>query len=390
MHSLRQYSKQTGEPRKSGLHAESSVSTSVVVKQDLNNLMHNEQHVYYDLFLSNQTDRRIKAKFVDTRSVPLISIPSDYKLSVVRLQADLKDIGMFRISNRVLTVTLYYAPDNLVATQQLFLGRPQDFRIFDFNEIVYGYFGINQSILAAYNNIVAQYEAIYGPGSWAASSGAGQQPPGVVYDEDNNFFKFYTPIENEDSLATGLQLYLNRELAFLMDSANLDFANENYSGNNNPNLFPDNVKVIFLQSYQNNNVTTFPQSADPAQLFIENTQVWQTVERWWKARKLLIVSSSIGSRPEFIASTDSQGRNINYSILTDVQLNFNTDNFSPGTSIRYQPLEYRIIDITKDSPLNNIEFNFLIQDVDGSVQDLQLFPGDAVTMKVMFIKSLTA
>lgn len=378
----RQYQNK-GPPQKSGLinNADVQPENVLIVRHDISNVVHSEENIYYDVSLYNSSEFNIPAFFSDNRSVPLINIPSNYKLSVVKMQADLKGIGMFKYGSIDLTMTLYYAPDNLTATYRIFIpGKNPEFRLFDFNSFTEGTFGFNATALTAYNDIVAQYEAIHGPGSWT-TSGAGQYPPGARFDNSTGLFEVYTPIENAESNPNRLQLIFNEQLAFFMDSLQFNY---------DTSVSPPTATVLFYPGYQNQQVKTFgPLAPDPAQQFIINSQTWQTIERWWISRKLLMTSTSIGTRSESIGSYDTQGNNVNFNILTDVSIDFNTTDFSPGASILYFPTaEYRILDLIRDTALSTIDFTFYIQNVDGTIEQLSLAPGDSLTFKLLFTKSL--
>lgn len=99
----------------------------------------------------------------------------------------------------------------------------------------------------------------------------------------------------------------------------------------------------------------------------------------------LIFQTGVGpSRQEYAPSLNGDGQGGNIPIITDFQP-INNLGFDIRTQMQYTPPgEYRLIDLTQDTPLNNFDFNVSWQTVKGDLIPLNLPPFSSLTVKIMF------
>ena len=391
---------------KSGAYADANdVSVS---KIDVKNLIHQEVNIYYDFTYRNKRGFDFSfddaeggledAVFNNTQNTVLIERPADYKLSCIRFEANTDNIPML-VTNDDYRIRLYYYPDNIFSEFIIFqrLSSPTGKLrpIYTFGNLIDAppkvstvpndsdYGGINQCIRAAQTDLINQYEAIHGPGSWV-TDGRPTTPPFITYD-NSGFFTFYTDIQNYEGNPNAVQLYISPPLKRLFEGMTLS-SNYNYYPYDQNQGYTQYGKPLFIIQPNNANIAILYPGTDPV---ISSPQQYQSIESWWKVKRLILVSDTIGVRSETISTTDSDGRSIYYNILTDFTIALNTTGNSPATQLRYVPTaEYRILDIVNDQPLTNINLKVYTQDVDGKVSPLKLSPGDGFSGKLLFTKSI--
>lgn len=371
-----------GATGKSGAYANPIDERTAII--DVKNLIHQEENIYYNFSFVNQQDVIVDAIFNDNRNTPILQKPSNFKAAIVRFECSTDDIPMFRtVEEGYFAVSLYYFPDNLSSTIELFNGVPT--LIFTFSDLIDAPQGLNAKLLEAFNSLVTQYEVIHGPGSWV-TDGNPEQAPFVIFNQATNLFVFYNDPASIDSNPDGVQVYLSRELHRLFEGIP-NSIRQNYYGYNNPALQRVTWEKVYYYIQPNDaNVVTLGVGTDPV---VAMTQNYQSIEAWWKVKKVVLVSESVGIRSESVATSFSNGNNVVYNILTDFTMELNTTDSSPATQLRYIPsAEYRILDLINDVPLSSINIQVYTQDVFGTLRRLRLLPGDSFSGKILFTKSI--
>lgn len=345
--------------------------------------MCSEENVYLNVTIHNdESDNGIYAKYSETRNSAIIDNPSDYEMSIIRFDMPSTNIPKFDMNRpEELTITYYYPDDNLVSKQILPLFQvsyydgleERDSFVWYFNQVCVS---INEALLTAYNDIVAQYEVIHGGGSWAASGGP-QKESTIIYDPTTQLFTFYNPQLMADSNPNRIELWMNHALFRLFESLFSEF--HGYSQ-------PDGLefRMIVRDMFLGKNAETLLGTD-----YYKNTQEYSSLTLWYKVYKIVIVSNSLISRKEFITlsrpnSSGAQGNVNSLGILQDFDYSFNKPNVE---RITYIPTaEYRWVDLLSKNPLYKIDFQVFVQSEAGILLPVVLGAKQNCNIKFLFRK----
>ena len=115
-------------------------------------------------------------------------------------------------------------------------------------------------------------------------------------------------------------------------------------------------------------------------------QHYPTFYLWYDFSKLVIVSNSLPVNSESIGVNQS-GVDKKLSILTD----FKPGQFGVGdlteSNLVYSPTpQYRLIDMYSNGDIKEIDYSVFWQDTQGILYPLLLFPGQSMTLKMLFVR----
>lgn len=365
---------------KSGLHEEESLKLDVI------NIVHQEENIYLDVFYYNTSNIPQRAYYRKTQNTPILDKPSDYKCYISGFEVNSSRFHMFTNRDFELTFSLYYYPDNLTATRTpLKTLYPSDYEFYSQYFVLNNPDGINPNIADAFDDIVTQYEVIYGLGSWIAN-GNPANPPFFAYDSNSGFFKVYNDVDSSDNNNIAVQLYISKDVNNLIGGLPQDNPVINPYGNNSTVLIPPNYsRITFAIGPANNNVVTINGND-----YIEIIQAYRTLPRWWVERTLYLSSDSIGLRAHYVAQSiqfpDTVYRNIIASM--DLVNDDRADN-PKGGIFRHTPTDPAYVDILQDNPLKTLEFEILFADTFGNISGARINPGDSFSFTIVFVKKIS-
>lgn len=351
----------------------------------------NTQFVYYESQYINDTPNVIPAAFTDSRTDAIVENLSEYKMAVTKLSLGASTIPMFTIGvggNKGFGgVGMYYRPDNLDFSFEAFIIAPPRFPIYEIS-----YFldnpdylgGLNPTMARCFDVIKNQYDAIHGPGSWAANPLLPQQPPAFVYDPTTGLFTLYTPPQNLDSDPNHIDLFLSSDISSLFSG--FSFYSPPYS---TPFDHPfDNMKwdrIAIFSSFNQPTVTIGGNS------YLAITQNYSSVPKWYTFNKIVVVSESLGVRNSNIgfikASTTSSSDNTQFATIVDFSTNLdNSIANNPATNITYIPQNIRWIDCLSTSPLKRVSLSVNLLDDAGDIVPVTIVPGSSLSVTLTFAK----
>lgn len=356
------------------------------IKLDIVNIVHQEENIYLDVFYHNSSSTRQRAYYRKTQDTAILEKPSDYKCYIASFEINSNRFHMFTNSNFNLTFALYYYPDNLTSTRTpLKTLYPNNYEFYSQYAVLNNPDGINLNIVSAFNDIVSQYEVIYGPGSWIAN-GNPINPPFITYDSATGFFKVYNDVDSSDNNSKAVQLYISPDFNNLIGGLPLDNPPINAYGFNSTTLIPPNYsKVTFEIATANSNIVTV-NSND----YVEVIQAYRTLPRWWIERSLYLTSDSIGIRSHYVAQSAETPTTVYRNILLPLDIINDDRGENPkGGILKYIPTaDYFYVDITKDNALKVLEFEILYADVFGNIFGSTLNPGDSFSFTLVFVKKV--
>lgn len=328
-----------------------------------------------------------EADYTVTRTETIISNPSDYYVSIIRFDvpglsiplhimpvepnpADPTDVNYsqyvvsLEYDGNTETVHLNYVSDSIINSSNIVpptSDTQQDlspyYWIFNYRSFVEI---LNTALQTAFTNL--------------PTKPAGSAAPYMLYNEESQLFSLICQQPYyEDSLPNPIKIFFNFKLALLF---------EGISFKSNSELFvfrPDKkdlrVKVIYRDNYY-----VPPNEIAPVDPLLQLSQQFKSFDNFNSFQKIFFTSTLLPIRSEVLPGTDNTQK-----IITDFDIpdqNSNTrseiEYFANGV--------YRLVDLTSDSPLRQIDISCFWQDTRGNVYKILIPWNNTVTIKLGFFK----
>lgn len=336
-------------------------------------------NVYYNAVIKNDatstTARRMD--FNEEHSQPIVSNPSEYKLTIVRMNIPADGIPLFYFIDGKYSVTLSYGGDDYreflayvpVVNPGLFPGVQP---IYYYEQFVRS---INNAFAAAHTLLKADHPA------------ASDYPPILMFDPRSQLLSFIVDTSYINTSPGCIEIYMNTDLGiFFQNISFFTFSRYSLTGKD------DRLLVV---NYQNN---YYPVATDPSVQFVDGsgnsyfalqmTSEFPLYRKWNTLRGILITTASVPIRREILSVNSDIDPNPTFAnILTDYtpQINTNGDVLTPFYYYPQGP--YRLIDLTDSNPLYKFDFRISWVDADGSIYPIFLLPGNEVAIKFLFMRN---
>ena len=356
-----------------------------------------EGNLYYNAQVSgpdpNSSVDSVVAVYDVTRDRPILSRPSDWYVSVVRLTVNLNSAPIFvcpivpNQPNPNLTpwvVGISYGgnwyPQNLLWQTSLYappLGA---------NPIDYTYMCFNiDTFVSMVNVAIAAAYAVFQAANPLAAQAVANQAPFIIYDDNSQLFSWVwhqswatTPPATEPLGVGQARVGLNYSLLAQFDGfRNLLVSLPNGEGahyvweNTGDNAYT-------LNGYTN---TFFSQQSYNCAVLLSNL------------RRIIVTSSSLPIVPENVATNTSTGGTANSSgvsatspILADFVPQFALSGDIRSTVYYVPRAQYRLVNMQSDTPLNRIQLSFSWQSTDGTIYPIQLARNAIAEAKLGFFR----
>ena len=332
------------------------------------------EYIYYEAQRRNNTLIEEPASFFEQRTQNIVDCPCKYKFAVLRVETEGINIPMWTGGDKILQFAMVYEPDNINITRDVDI--PIGLPLFNTNVVV-GY--INYSFQLAFNDMVAAYDTIHGPGSWVANTNLAQEPFGLKYDPVSELFSFYSPLQNETGLPDAIELIFGEEMYLLFSGNYYDPVFANVPANLGLQL------MMFVLGYADTNVVNL-NTVD----YIQNQAVFSTDEIWHDVKQIVLVSDTITARPTQIGKNTQDGIVSAQNIILDFDVIINnTVTAGPATRVGLTPINYRWTDLTGDTPLRTLSFALYARKRNQELIPLTLLPGRSFSVLVLFAKTIT-
>ena len=355
----------------------------------------NDDHIYHNISITNQTNLYLPASFTETRSTPVVSKADEYEISVIRFTAPCSDIPIFKFRDNKYIVSFRYefAPNQFVNFERYVIFQQRDFvNILGVpfgNRYIYSYQRfidmVNAALLTAFATFKAAYPAI---------------PPTSA-----PFFQFES--ETRISLnfqqlflnAPTIQIFINEDLFSFFQSFSSDAVMIIDPPSGNPLGQPDPASAPVPTGNQ-----TYAYSITLADLgnnyspsiFVPNSNhvvnwpgysmfaEFPTLYAWNDVRGLTFLTYSIPVIGDIISNTESKNKDLTYKILTDFELNTELGPES-RSNILYNPTaEYRMKDLHSTNEIRTTDISIFWTDRQGLLNELFIAPNDTITIKLMY------
>lgn len=378
--------------------------------------------IYYDITVTNtQSTNTIPPIFYynESRTIPFISNPQDYYLSILRFTVDTGTLPVFiptiktnqaNLNDTIYSVTLAWTspttgyfesqvyvtwvPQDTSATvpsaPNITSDKQQDNSTGYYNCYSYSYFTalVYKALYTAFNNLQTHFAgdpafpATYAPViNWDTTNGQG-----VMYAElagYNNNPLIFPPVNP-------VLVYMNAPLYSLYGSFPAKVLG--YQGVTGGKNFLIEIVDIGGTNYQ---PITIPPTSPPATTYdaIVMYQEYSTISNWTPITAMVFVSNTLPITPNqvstpLIFNENSQvifgGNNANTAnIVTDLV----SDTGLYKSYLVYEPrAQYRMVTLNGNRPLFNLDLQVFWRDRFGGLNPLRIPSGGSVTMKIAFLK----
>lgn len=342
------------------------------------------------------------ATFSATLQQPLMSNPSDFYMSVIRMTCPTTSIPTFVMQIQpgsaqfdpnlsVYSVTLQLTTDDYLA-QKFIEFIPSDMTIpipsapasnpptYLQTASPYYFMGSYQALLNQINAALARVAADLAVGS----------APYIIFDPLTQIFSIIALIADYDiNLPDTTAIYFNAPLFGLFVSFP---ATKVATGDPNGQDYQIIVANFMNNTCDSNGVL------DTAGLYYRIDQGFVSTSAWNPATAIVLTTGSIPIQPEsipvqggpLVSNTNSQSGAANQrQIVTD----FVPDWVSPqsrSTIVALPTAQYRYMNLLGTSPLTRIDLSVWWTDVNGIFWPIQLFFNEEITIKLLFVKKTAA
>jgi len=335
-------------------------------------------NVYYNAIIRNEvTNTSAKlAEFIEEHSQPIVSVPSDYKLTIVRMNIPADGIPLFFFQNGRYSITLSYGGDDYKEVlQYVSIVNPG---LFPGQQPVYYYpqfiQSINDAFLAAHTLLFADHPS------------ANPHPPLLVYDPNSQLLSFVVDREYIITDLNRTDIYMNTDLSLFFQNIEFyTFSRYSVSGKD--------VQLI-VQNVQNN---YYPNPTNPTVQFtdangvsynaLQMTSEYPLYRKWNSIRGIVVTTTAIPVRREILATNSDGTPNPTFAnVLTDFtpQINTNADVLTPFYYYPQGP--YRLMDLVNDTPLYKFDYRISWIDSDGNLFPIYVLPGNEIAIKFLFMR----
>lgn len=360
-------------------------------------------HIYMDISMINDDRTGLNPTpflyFNEVRNNPILMNASEYYLSVVRFdmktgslpifipQVDLSQTDPDKLIYQICLV--YDGLESMVNLEwipqdQNAKAPPEPFGVGDINSSYYNCYSFQHFVLKIMNNAFASALA----NLQTLATGAGKVLPStnpVICEWDINTFKLILDCDvlgYDPNLAKPIQIFFNSPLYSLFSSLDSVYYGTNVTnGKNNLikviNMNGGNVYTLggvnYLQVYQE--WSTLPTIANPVQSIVFATSLFPVVSSQVAVPK---VFNDLGN---FFAGLN----NANFAnMITDFEIEVLAGSLYKPLVHYVPPGQYRYIDMTSDTPLQNIDIAVFWKDNYNVLHPFTLQSQNSCNIKIMF------
>jgi len=384
----------------------------------------NPDKIYYDIQITNvenSTTAPPVLYFNESRNTPFINVPEEYYMSIIRFTLDTPTLPIFIPTIQTsLTLnptqnpnqTIYsfqfsfngvYQPEQTFiqwVPQSKYIPAPAFISngVFTIQDNSTGYYGcysfeyfiniINVTIAQQFDAFKAYYATQ--PQSGTTPFPASAVAPIIAWDGSANIARmiFQESFLNEATNPTPVYFFMNSPLYNLFGS--LTATNYGYTLTNGRNF---QILVLSFGGFNTYQYTNYLLAPPVTYNVIEVIQEYSTISAWspisaivFTSNTMPIVANQISKPTIFLEGgvLGSYGNNSNFAqIITD--LVSDTGFYKPN--LVYNPsAQYRLISMSGNSPLTNIDISVFWKDKFGQLNPFFLGSGSSATIKILFTK----
>ena len=324
----------------------------------MNQLQDTTDHIYYNIDIRKPDDYkglRFPAEFNETRVEPVLKVPSDYELAVVRFSIPSQNIPIFLWKENTFSVSIKYSTFIFTTILQWTANSPAG---------TYDYYGkavwnyqdfidsINAGLLTSFNNFVAGVPPFLNIPTKA---------PYMTYDPTTQLCSLMAITKYDSTYVNPVLIYFNGALS------NYFPALQNY-GTSDPIL----TKLIKVKNNFNNDVQI------GIDVYYKMSEEYSTLFLWNDLQKILLETDTIPVSNELLGSQTNKTR----KIITDFEP---LSQINDRSMIQYYPQgPLRFYDMISNYPMTNMNVKIYWTDKAGKIYPIYLNDTDNLTIKLYF------
>lgn len=311
-----------------------------------------------DPIISPDTTSLIKAEYRETRTAPLLEIPSEWELGIARFSVPSNNIPIFNFLTDTYRITFVYPDDDMDILVQYIPDTRDDPYI---GNPIYTYSQFIQCINKAFSDLFILFKLAH-PGFPAVN------PPVLKYNSATKIVSLYA----EHSFNTDTSVSpTNAWIAF--NNVLIKF----FPGLQQSRISPFGSRVIVTQRVDND-ITYLGQPT-----YVMDSD-YQDVLNWDQIYQVIIKTTGVPIIPEQKAIGNNQN-SVFQSILTD--FNFAGTGFrESGRLLFYNQGNIRWYDMISDHPLTSFDLVFEFSNLAGDTFPIYISAGDSANIKIEFKK----
>jgi hypothetical protein len=311
-----------------------------------------ENLIYYNINIKNETQERIIPSFDVNRVQPILNNPSDYELAIVRFSIPLTSIPLFFFKNDAYKLSLKIGANSYT---QPMIWLPNN-AVYD-DKAIYDV----QHLLDMINNAWALAFTTLKNDNTVLST----KPPFMSFSNLTDLITLNVP---QTYLTDNIEIYTNTLMHRQIHNF-YDYFNES------ANVGDLNYKFIIQDLYDNNRVINGIN-------YYYFTQQFSSIASLSELRSIQVFTDSIPVNKELIGSQ----LNKTASFLTDFEP-IESNTFSSNGLFQFFPKgPLRYIDLLSVEPMNRINLNVKWTSINRDVETYYLEPSEEISMKLLFRK----
>jgi hypothetical protein len=321
-----------------------------------------DNHVYYNVVITNLTEHSQQATFYETRTDNIINNVGDYHITCIKFTCPTALLPIMQTfptgstaTNQTTGFSVTLTGTGGTASQQFLTYIPID--------------NTGNTYIYNYRQVVDMINVSLAAGATAI----GLTAPFIGFDSSSQLFSMYIPTTYNSSDA----IYFNPNLQAILPSFPFSYYNTvDYSNANSGKyaMFPNSLIG------QNSSISNYNQIP----------QEYASTISLYQPRSLRFVSTLLPSKQEFIPITGSsilQGGDNSQPILIDFDLPVSDAIANIKPFIQYYPTgEYRLIDLQGQGPINRFDLTVYWVDEVNNIYPLFIDPNQSLTIKFLFRK----
>ena len=374
---------------------------------DLQKRSLNPENIYYDIVISNvlsQTKEPPHIYFNETRSTPFVNNSGDYYLSIIRFQVDTNTLPVFipeiqpRQGNANQTIYSVTLEHDGIVKQAHIQWKPQNAYLaipIPPNQTATGFQSSETNYYYCYNYqwfillIEEAFDSAFQQLQMECPDLAHAHAPSLSWDVQNNIASFTaeSAYYDKDECSNPIKVYMNNPLYNLFSSfVTIRWGFNSTLGRNHQ---------LVIANFNGNNTLEIPTVGDTSYTATQVIQEYATTISWTPVSSIVFCSNTLPivsnqlSNP-LLFSENAQvyslgGNSSNFAqIITDLASNDGTP-YKPN--LLYTPTgENRLIDMTGNVPLNNLDISVFWKSKLGTLIPMRLNSGGSCSLKILFTK----
>lgn len=320
----------------------------------------NNEHIYYNIEISNKENNDLRAEFSENRTVPILNKGDDYDLAVVRFDLPTINIPIFIWKPNEFFVSITYLT-NIFTREVPFISNQNN--ISEYGQAIWQYQDFVDCINAGYLLCFQDFQAsaVY---LTIPVIDRPTEPPRMIYNGITKKCSIFARLQYDITKPNPIYVYFNTSLGTYFP------AFQNYGNEINP------ILSHYLKFKDNrNNIINFRGNS-----YFRLSEEWKELFLWNDMQKILFETDSIPVSNELISGQ----KHITRKVLTDFEP---LSDINDKSSIQFFPRsDLRFYSMFSGLELRKIDMRVFWQSKDGKVYPLYLTYNDKLTIKLYFKK----